>query len=77
MKIKVKISDKLLGVSYNVYKKGKFWGWNWCYGYKTINSYFFLFDDDIYRLKKQYGNDVTIENNSKIYTYEVPKYPKI
>jgi hypothetical protein len=66
-KIKAVIKDLPRGTKYSVYEK-KWWGWSYSHGYIPLDSCFFLFDGDIVRLKKVYGDDFEVINNSKIYS---------
>lgn len=72
--VKVVIRDIPKGVKYDVYIK-RWWGWKWEYGYKPLDGCFFLFDDDLYRLNKQYEDKLIIENNSKFYKRDLNRVP--
>lgn len=58
-KVKVVIKETLEGTKYDVYKK--FLGiWFKSYGYQPLASCFFMFDEDIERLKSVYGDSLLI-----------------
>ncbi len=60
-KIKVVIKEIAKGTKYTVYKK--FLGiWCYAYGYEPLDSCFFLFDEDIKRLKSVYGDKLLIND---------------
>jgi len=60
-KAKVVIKETIHGTKYTVYKK--FLGiWWYAYGYRPLDSCFFLFDQDIARLKKLYGDGLLIDD---------------
>jgi len=67
-KIRIVIKDMPEGVKFDVYIK-KWWIWQWEYGYRPISSCYWLFEDDITRLMRQYPNQVLLKNTSLIYAY--------